>query len=248
MSKFICSLLVTLGCLGAAEAQPSANLDRRIEAVRFLTGSHQAVIKGKLVGRHYVDYQLSAGAGQTLRVSMKATSLMTYFNILPPESVDAAMFTEGAGERAFDGMLPTDGVYTVRVYQMRAAARRNASSSYTLAIGVTGDSLLPIPAKIDALIPGTRFHAQASIKCAPAYTQTKECTALVIRRGFDGTGTVEIRWDKAGKRRILFVKGAPKASDDPQELSFLKDGEGNYVVRFNDEGKFEIPQALVFGG
>ena len=44
------------------------------------------------------------------------------------------------------------------------------------------------------------------------------------------------------------MTGEPKASDDPQELSFLRDGEGDYVVRFDDEGKFEIPQALVFGG
>jgi hypothetical protein len=32
----------------------------------------------------------------------------------------------------FKGILPTDGDYTIRVYLMRSAARRNESSIYTL--------------------------------------------------------------------------------------------------------------------
>lgn len=48
------------------------------------------------------------------------------------------MFIEGAGDKSFDGLLPADCIYTVRVYLVRAAARRNKGSNYTLAVGVTG--------------------------------------------------------------------------------------------------------------
>ena len=38
-----------------------------------------------------------------------------------------------------------------------------------------------------------------------------ECEAYVVRRGFDGTATVELRWQSEGnqemRRRILFVMG-----------------------------------------
>ncbi len=94
---------------------------------------------------------------------------------------------------------------------------------------------------------GARFHAQAKVPCAPAYTQVRECTAGVVRRGFDGTATVELRWDKGGQRRILFVKGEPKAADVAQAMTYTRNERG-WVVSFGGEENFEIPEPLVFGG
>ena len=70
------------------------------------------------------------------------------------------MYAGQTGED-FTAVLPTDGDYTIRVYLMRAAARRNESSDYTLTVGVTGQALAPTPASQDALLPGTPFHASA---------------------------------------------------------------------------------------
>jgi len=53
-------------------------------------------------------------------------------------------------------MLPADGDYRVRVYLVRAAARRNESSAYTLTIGVAGKALEALPGAQDALVPGRR--------------------------------------------------------------------------------------------
>ena len=83
--------------------------------------------------------------------------------------------------------------------------------------------------------------------CAPGYSQARECEAPVIRRGFDGTATVELRWDGEGKRRILFVKGEPKAADTPQAMTFTRNERG-WRVSFGSEEHFEIPEPLVFGG
>lgn len=68
----------------------------------------------------------------------------------------------------------------------------------------------------------------------------------MIRRGFDGTATVELRWDKAKKRRILFVKGEPLVADVPQSMTSSRDERG-WRVTFNGDEHFEILEPLVFG-
>jgi hypothetical protein len=150
----------------------------------------------------------------------------------------------------FQGMLPVDGVYTVRVYLMRPAARRNETSNYALTIALTGKALAPLPAAKDALIPGTAFHASASINCIPPFAsdlKPQQCEAFVIRRSFDGTATVEIRGANAIKRRILFVKGIPVASDSTESLTHSHEGDLS-VVKFGADERYEIPDALLLGG
>ena len=49
------------------------------------------------------------------------------------------------------------------------------------------------------------------------------------------------------KRRILFVKGKPVAADATEELSVERRGDVS-VVRLGSDERFEIPDALVFGG
>jgi hypothetical protein len=85
------------------------------------------------------------------------------------------------------------------------------------------------------------------VRCEPRYTKVRECEAGVVRRGRDGTATVELRWDQAGKRRILFVKGKPEAADVPQPMTFTRDERG-WKVSFGGDERFEIPEALVSGG
>lgn len=228
---------------GALAAAP----ERMVKKVHFTAGSSSATLKGQIRGNNYVDYELRAGAGQSMKVSMQGTNLANYFNILPPGSPDAAMYIGQTGGNTFDGLLPDDGVYTIRVYLVRAAARRKESSEYTLSVGISGKPLPPVSAKVDAVLPGTNYHAKTTVKCEPQYTKTRECEALVIRRGFDGTATVELRWDERGKRRILFVKGIPRASDVPQQMKFTRNERGWEVV-FNDDERFEVPEPLVFGG
>ena len=150
---------------------------------------------------------------------MQTSNGANYFNILPPGSRDIAMFVGSSSGNSFLGVLPTDGDYAIRVYLMRSAARRNEAASYKLTVGVTGQALAATPAAKDALIPGTSFHASATIACTPPYVaSTKECDAFVIRRGFDGTATVEVRWGEGLKRRILFAKGKAVAADSPEVL------------------------------
>lgn len=223
----------------------------RTERVQFAKGATSAVIKGRLKGDSVVDYLVRGGAGQTITVSLKRSNLRNYFNVLPPGSRDVAMYAGQTGED-FKGVLPTDGDYAIRVYLVRAAARRNETSNYTLNINVTGKALTPVPASKDAVIPGTHFHASAMITCVPYIETLREkkaqrCEAFVVRRGFDGTATVEVPQANSLVRRILFVKGKPVASDSPSPVIYSRRDDIT-IVTFDTDERYEIPDALVFGG
>jgi hypothetical protein len=238
-------LLIAASVATAATAQAQEAI--RSEAIRFGKGASEATIQGRLQGGQTIDYRVRASAGQSLEVRLRKSNPQNYFNVLPPGSTDVAMFV-GQDGRDYKGVLPTDGDYTVRVYLMRAAARRNETSNYTLTVGVTGKALAPLPASKDALIPGTRFHASGAVACTPPFDpKPQKCEAFVIRRGFDGTATVEVRGPGATLRRILFVGGAPVASDAMDPLAHSREGDLT-LVKFGPDERYEIPDALVRGG
>lgn len=158
------------------------------------------------------------------------------------------MFVGSTSGVAATMMLPDDGVYVVRVYLMRNAARRKETSNYTLTVGVTGKPLAPLAAAKDALIPGTKFHASAPMQCTPPFeSKPQPCEAFVTRRGVDGTATVEVRTQNAMRRRILFVAGAPVASDSDEAMAHSRDGDRT-VVKFGADERYDLPDALIQGG
>lgn len=236
----------TLVAGGVAVAQVAGI---RQETVQFAKGASQATIKGHLAGDQIVDYRVRAAAGQTLVVKLQETNPQNYFNVLPPGSNDVAMFN-GQDGSDYQGVLPDDGDYTVRVYLMRPAARRKEKSDYTLAVGVTGKALRPLAASEDAVLSGTRFHASTTVPCTPPFaTAPGQCEAFVIRRGRDGTGTVELRSKGTVVRRVLFVAGRPTTSDAMwmDALTFTRQGDTTVVSLGADE-RYSIPDVLVAGG
>jgi len=229
-------------------ARAAADGERSVKTVHFEPGHSSTLLEGRIKGAHYVDYQLRAGAGQTLKASMKGSNLANYFNILPPGSADVAMYIGQFGANHFEGLLPLEGVYTLRVYLMRSAARRNEASHYSLEVAVSGNPLPPLPGAQDARLPGTPYHASAAIPCALPYeADTRRCEAFVIRRGFDGTATVEVRGPSSYLRRILFIGGKPVASDSTHPLDFSR-REDVTEVKFDKDERFYIPDALLTGG
>lgn len=228
-----------------------AENERSIQTIHFSKGNNQTTINGKLKGYQSIDYQLRAGAGQTITIRLTSSHRSNYFNLLPPGSAEAAMAIGELSENAFTGLLPDDGLYTVRVYLVRSAARRNESSQFELQVSIEGKPLAALPARVDALVKGTRFHAVATVPCQPAYAPSQACQAGVIRRGQDGTATVELSWrtpeQSAGKRRVLFVKGKPVAADAQQNLHHQRDERG-WLIEFDDSERYNIPDALILGG
>jgi len=239
------ALVLASAAMAVFAAAPEA--DRRVEAVQFAKDSSKAAIDGTLKGDQYVDYKVRGGAGQTLVVALKASNLQNYFNIHSPGN-EAAMFIGSTSGNQFKRILPNDGEYMVRVYLMRAAARRNESSTYALNIALEGKALPALSAAKDAVIRGTPFHASGNMACTRADNpQLKRCDGYVIRRGYDGTATLEVRWADGLKRSVLFTKLQPVASDSVNPMTYTRTGDV-IAVNIGKDERFEVPDVLLTGG
>jgi hypothetical protein len=126
-----------LACVSFAAMSAWAADGVREEAVHFAKGKSSATVKGTIKGDESVNYKLGAAAGQTMTVTLKPSNKSTYFNVVAP-GADSAMFIGSTEGNRFSGTLPKAGDYTVQVYLMRNAARRNETSSYTVDFRIAG--------------------------------------------------------------------------------------------------------------
>lgn len=124
------TLLASILLVAAATAATAADI--RSVRVKFAPGATSARVEGKIKGYETVDYILAAKKGQYANVSLATKHGATYFNILPPGSMDAAIFNGSTSENQYEGTLPASGDYRIRVYMMRSAARRGEVANYGL--------------------------------------------------------------------------------------------------------------------
>ena len=120
---FRTTLLATARCCGSLTLAQAGDI--RTERVQFAAGTTGTTIEGRITGYEIVDYKLGAQAGQRMIATMTTDSGANYFNLMAPGETEVAFFNGSIGENSFDGSLPESGDYTIRVYQMRSAARRN---------------------------------------------------------------------------------------------------------------------------
>lgn len=221
--------------------------ERTVKSVAVSTQGPATSVQGRITGRKFVDHVVQASAGQSLRVNLRANNRSTSFVLLPPSSVGGAMASGELSDNHFDAVLPDDGAYTVRVFLIRAAARRGETSAYDLSMRLNGQPLVPVTPNQDALLPGTRFHATTTTACHPSYTQARTCLDRVVRREPRGSATVELTWGPGESRRILFINGEPAHADTSQPMTFNPTDRG-WRVTFDRDETFDIPQELVHGG
>jgi len=151
----LCGLLLASSI---ASAQPAIEQ----HPIQFNKGATGATIKGSLKGDQTIDYTLRAGAGQTMVVHCTPTNASAYFNVIPPGS-DEAIFIGSISGNEFTTELSASGTYTIRVYLMRNAARRNETTQYTLDVTVSGASDVAAQAAGDTaaasiFIPNALIH------------------------------------------------------------------------------------------
>ncbi|MBE3027713.1 hypothetical protein GQ37_019695 [Janthinobacterium sp. BJB1] len=101
------------------------------ETVELTAGQAAYSVKGKIKGYATAEYTVTGKAGQTLSVKLKTNQASNYVNIRQAGQ-EEALFVGARSGNSFQGALPADGAYTVQVYLMRNAARRNAVASYSL--------------------------------------------------------------------------------------------------------------------
>ena len=125
-------LLAVLPALAVAESE------QRTQRTAFKDG--RATIEARIKGYQYVDYVFPAGAGESVKVTLKTDKTSNYFNLLAPGETEVAFFVGSTSGNSYEGAAPTSGDYTVRVYLMRNSARRGELAKYTLtlSLGQTG--------------------------------------------------------------------------------------------------------------
>ncbi len=236
-------------CLGAglALSGASAVAQERTQRVQFARGASSATIKGQIKGDAGVTYVVGARAGQTLSVDLKTGNGANYFNVTAP-GANEALFIGSTSGTTFRGTLPADGDYRIQVYLMRSAARRNEVANYSLTIGVSGAVAHP-HAGHDAMVPGTSYHATATVGCAlTAAAPLGQCKAGVMRFG-GGEATVEITLPGGAMRHIYFKGSQATGSDHPKGgFSARKSGGDLNIISVAGTERYEFPDAFVVGG
>lgn len=219
--------------------------------LQFAKGTSSATVKGSLKGDKTIDHKLRAKAGQTMSVTLKTSNGANYFNVLPPGSTGEAIFVGSTSGNDWTGLLPADGEYTVRVYLMRSAARRNESADYTLTVGITGSAatsaaLGAAPAG-DAKVKGTPYHATGKVPCSmgSAPQGSAQCDFGVIR-GKPGNAEVHLT-PPGGFKRVLTFAGGTVTSDAGVNVKASKGGDV-WSVDVNDYEHYRIPEAVISGG
>ena len=242
------ALATALGSVAAGASGSTQTPSTPRATLRPAKATGVATATGSIRGRADRDFVIQCAAGQTLDVALHASSLSAYFNVLPPGSNDVAMFIGGASGNEFHGIVPATGDYVVRIYLVRSAARRQVTSTFTLTARKSGTAFVPLPAREDATVPGTPYHATATVHCVlPYQPEVKECEAGVIRYDHSGTATVEMRGPRHFLRRVLFVKGVPTASDATESPTASRSGD-TITVSIGADERYEIPEALLIGG
>ncbi|WP_229722031.1 SH3 domain-containing protein [Marinobacterium nitratireducens] len=135
------------------------------ERVQFATGSSGAVIEGKLSGDTIKDYLLRAKSGQQIRIALETSNDANYFNLMQGNDPAAIHIGSNAGNH-YEGVLPADGDYRIRVYLMRSAARRDEAANFRLSVSI-GDAelaqLQPTADYADGLAGGPDYWAVANV-------------------------------------------------------------------------------------
>ena len=222
---------------------------QEIKSIEFARGASSSTVNGSIKGYDYIDYRIVVRAGQQMSVTMRTTRGSPYFNILEPGSSDVAIFIGSTRGQSFSGTTAKSGAYTIRVYQMRASARRGEIAGYSLSVSVRGSSSssnIPSHRPGDALVAGTPYHATSTIRCrSAAAMRMSNCKAGVIRR--PGSATVHLDTPDGGERSILFRNGRAVASDSENRLSVTRQGDTS-IVQIGTFEVYNIPDALISGG
>ena len=88
-------------------------------------------IGDSLTGHQALEYKLGIGPGQHVIMMLGADDTSAAFNLTAPEQAEAFFNSATQGNR-FEGDLAEAGTYTIRVYLLDEAARRNEPVDFTL--------------------------------------------------------------------------------------------------------------------
>lgn len=162
MNIWLGAVLAALVSLSAHAA--TIDIAPRIQQVVYKSGHGSVQFKQSIKGYKTAQYRLNAKAGQLLTVDFKPSNTSAYFNITA-KGADYALFNGSMMGNHFLGSLPADGEYSVQVYLMRNAARRNEVADYNISLILANGDAVDNHAPFDQnlALQGISFHVQANI-------------------------------------------------------------------------------------
>lgn len=246
---FVVPLLVLVHASVFAQGAP------RTQRLRLIEGGPPTEMSGVIMGDAYVDYVFGAAAGQSLTVTLKSSHRSLYFNVLPPGSQGEAIFNGSSHGDRFRDDLRAAGDYTVRVYLMRNAARRDESGDFDISLHLRAGRGEGRPAPEDAKVAGTPFHATGTVPCSFGNERQRaaQCPFGVIREG-RGRGTVHLvsPGQSLGARgtppRVIRFDGERVTAEDPRSRvrSYVEGDE--WIIDVDGYEHYVIPFAVINGG
>jgi hypothetical protein len=255
MKSFVTPMFASILCLTGALVWAQ---DIREERVQFPRGGTGTTIEDSITGYEIVDYKLGARAGQFMSVTLNTDNGANYFNVMAPGETEVAFFIGSTEGYEFSAQLPETGDYTIRVYQMRSAARRDETANYRLELSISAldrvaaENHTATTDKSSAQRAGEGdFDATGQIPCAQYSGQPMgQCDFGVAREG-GGTATVVVTRPDGMTRALFFIDGEFNSADTSQadgypEYGATREADLN-MIRVGAE-RYEVPDAVIFGG
>ena len=119
---------------GSAETESTDSEGNKKVNVHFAAGKSEGSYSNTFSGYSYVDYEFKASADQTLTAELVKSDKDAIITVMKN---GLAIEPDSAQVTGWTGKLPDDGSYTIRVGQMRAAARRSdRPKDFTLRISI----------------------------------------------------------------------------------------------------------------
>jgi hypothetical protein len=190
MNALLARMVAT--ALTLAPALAAAEVEFREERIQLEEGAPATELLGAIQGDQIVDYRIEGRAGQVLSASFEPNNPSAYFNVLLPDS-DTAIFIGSTSGNRFEGALPSDGSYTLRVYLMRNAARRNEAADYSLDVSLAAPPSVIVGFDETLELQGITFHVisegEGSTRTLRIVPAGLEIDNTPIEHTIDGTVT-----------------------------------------------------------
>lgn len=177
-----------------------------VEEIKFKPGFSSGSVKDSVEGYDRKDFSIRAKKGQKMTVKLKSASTSVYFNIADSKDGFAAdMGTDPIPMDVKDwtGVLPKDGEYFIRVYLVRAAARRGAKADFTLDVSITGSAGSEKSAKPQFYMCPDRMEIVVTFRDKSAEVEIGDTVLRLVQRP-SGNGS---RYADPEEKNVLVLTG-----------------------------------------
>jgi hypothetical protein len=240
-----CIFLLIAAMTGVSSALAQDEI--RKERISFERGTSLATVEGSITGYESVDYLVGAKAGQDISVTFETDHSSSYFNVIPPDEENVAVFIGSTSGNSYSGQLDLDGDWKIRVYLMRAAARRDETANYSLTVSVTGTPDASKARAVNDFGP-SEWDARGGLGCAydGQPMQTAGCPFKVVRYEYEEGATVFVVAPVGRGMRILYFLEGEWSTDSESTVDVTRRSDLSTVIVDNEA--YEIPDAVIFGG